>query len=71
MPADGSPVRTREAEAFGYRVTASFDAIRLAAEANTSVGRLREIEHFSASTCEGLRGNRGHRSRGRGFRAVT
>ena len=47
----------REARAFGYWVTANFDAIRLEAEATTSVGRLRDIEQFSASRYLFLRFN--------------
>jgi len=47
----------REARAFGEWVTASFDAIRRAAEATTRTGRLRAIEQFSASRYLFLRFN--------------
>jgi hydroxymethylglutaryl-CoA reductase (NADPH) len=47
----------REARDFGHWVIANFDAIRLAAEATTSVGHLHEIEQFSASRYLFLRFN--------------
>ncbi len=47
----------REARAFGRWVTANFDAIRRAAEATTHVGRLQDIEQFSASRFMFLRFN--------------
>src|ERR1017187_5976707 len=47
----------REARAFGQWVTANFDAIRGEAEATTRVGRLHDIEQFSASRYMFLRFN--------------
>jgi hydroxymethylglutaryl-CoA reductase (NADPH) len=47
----------REARAFGSWVTAHFDAIKREAEATTSVGRLLDIEQFSASRYLFLRFN--------------
>ena len=47
----------REARAFGRWVTANFDGIRRAAEATTHVGRLQDIEQFSASRFLFLRFN--------------
>lgn len=47
----------REARAFGQWVTASFDAIKREAEATTRIGRLHDIEQFSASRFIFLRFN--------------
>jgi len=47
----------REARAFGQWVTANFDAIRSEAEATTRIGRLLDIEQFSASRYMFLRFN--------------
>ncbi len=47
----------RQARAFGQWVTANFDGIKQAAEATTSVGRLLDIEQFSASRYLFLRFN--------------
>jgi hydroxymethylglutaryl-CoA reductase (NADPH) len=47
----------RQAREFGQWVTANFDAIKREAEATTSVGRLRDIEQFSASRYLFLRFN--------------
>jgi hydroxymethylglutaryl-CoA reductase (NADPH) len=47
----------REARAFGQWVTANFDAIKREAETTTSVGRLHDIERFSASRYLFLRFN--------------
>ena len=47
----------REARAFGQWVTANFDVIRSEAEATTRIGRLHDIEQFSASRYTFLRFN--------------
>lgn len=47
----------REARAFGQWVTANFDAIKREAETTTSVGRLHDIEQFSAGRYLFLRFN--------------
>ncbi len=47
----------RQARAFGHWVTANFEAIKREAEATTSIGRLHDIEQFSASRYLFLRFN--------------